>query len=60
MTGNQLAKMASITAIPKIKKNINLVGCDINDVIDTISQTLNSNDIEGAWQIILNWKINNE
>ena len=60
LTGNQLAKMASITAIPKIKKNINLVGCDINDVIDTISQTLNSNDIEGAWQIILNWKINNE
>jgi len=60
LTGNQLAKMASVITIPEIQKDINLTGWSINDVIDSISKSINSNDIDGAWQIILNWKINNE
>ena len=52
--------MASVITIPEIQKDINLTGWSINDVIDSISKSINSNDIDGAWQIILNWKINNE
>jgi len=60
LTGNQLAKMASVSFIPKIKKNINFNKLNIVNVIEEVSKSINSNDIENAWQIILNWKINNE
>ena len=60
LTGNQLAKMASVSSLPKIKKNINFNKLNIVNVINEVSKSINSNDIENAWQIILNWKINNE
>ena len=60
LTGNQLAKMASVNSIPKIKLNSFFNKMNIDQIINEISKAINSNDISNAWQIILNWKINNE
>ena len=56
LTGNQLAKLASINRIPTINTEVS-VNKNINKVIQSISDYVNSSQIEKAWQIILNWKI---
>ena len=55
LTGNQLAKLASISIIPTINTEV-LVSNNINKVIQAISDCVNNSQIEKAWQIILNWK----
>lgn len=54
LTGNQLAKLASIVEVP------HLTSIDIPDsftnLIEKISIMLNNNDIEKAWLLILRWK----
>ena len=52
--------MASVNSIPKIKLNSFFNKMNIDEIINEISKAINSNDILNAWQIILNWKINNE
>jgi len=59
LTGNQLAKLASINSIPELTfncKNYSTINMAIND----IAVCLNNNDINKAWQIILFWEKNNE
>ena len=59
LTGNQLAKMASSFKVPKLEKITSCINVDINVVVDEISDLINKNQIDEAWQIILNWKYNN-
>jgi len=54
LTGNQLAKLASVSTIPKLN-NINIPN-RFNDVLNGISKMLNKNQIEEAWKFILKWK----
>ena len=60
LSGNNLAKLAGVSAIP------NLVDCNIskykniNDCILDIEKLLSKNKVIDAWQIILNWISKNE
>ncbi len=59
LTGNQLAKLASISNIPDLttdyKKSL-----DFNTVISDIVKCIDNDNIHKAWQIILFWEKNNE
>jgi len=59
LTGNQLAKLASINNIPNLtidyKKNL-----DFNLVISDIVKCIDNDNVDKAWQIILFWEKNNE
>jgi len=54
LTGNQLAKLASIDKIPDFSEII--IPNEFNDILDDISKMLDDNQIEKAWQLILKWK----
>ena len=58
LTGNQLAKLAAVEKIPKyINVNIPL---NFNDLVKDLSEYINKDEIEKAWQYILKWKYLNE
>ena len=58
MTGNQLAKLAAVEKIPKyIDINIPL---NFNNLVKDLSEYINKDEIETAWQYILKWKYLNE
>ena len=58
LTGNQLAKLAAVEKIPKyINVNIPL---NFNDLVKDLSEYINKDEIETAWQYILKWKYLNE
>ena len=59
LTGNQLAKFASVKEVPKLEKKI-LVSKKLNEVINEIDKLLNQNKIHKAWQLVLSWKLKNE
>ncbi len=59
LTGNQLAKLASIDKIPDLKidyKN----NLDFNTIINDVAKYIDNGDILKAWQIILFWEKNSE
>ncbi len=60
LTGNQLAKLASSVKIPRLKEieSYNQSN-DIETLISKISNLIDENEIDQAWQVILNWKNNN-
>jgi len=58
LTGNQLAKLAAIEKIPKYI-NIN-IPLNFNDLVKDLSEYINKDEIETAWQYILKWKYLNE
>ena len=54
LTGNQLAKLAAVEKIPKyIDINIPL---NFNNLVKDLSEYINKDEIETAWQYILKWK----
>ena len=54
LTGNQLAKLASINKIPDFSEIT--IPNEFNDILDHISKMLDDDQIEKAWQFILKWK----
>ena len=54
LTGNQLAKLASINKIPDFSEIT--IPNEFNDILDRISKMLDDDQIEKAWQLILKWK----
>ena len=54
LTGNQLAKLASIHSIPNLSSNCPNYS-SLNHAIDDIIECINNNDIDQAWKIILCW-----
>ena len=54
LTGNQLAKLASINKIPDFSEIT--IPNEFNDILDRISKMLDDDKIEKAWQLILKWK----
>ena len=54
LTGNQLAKLASINKIPDFSEIT--IPNEFNDILDHISKMLDDDQIEKAWQLILKWK----
>ena len=54
LTGNQLAKLASINKIPDFSEIT--IPNEFDDILDDISKMLDDDQIEKAWQLILKWK----
>tara|TARA_B100000902_G_scaffold395459_1_gene454085 strand:+ start:1108 stop:1956 length:849 start_codon:yes stop_codon:yes gene_type:complete len=54
LTGNQLAKLASVIQVPK-SSNINIPN-NFQDLLSDISKMLDKEQIEKAWEFILKWK----
>jgi len=54
LTGNQLAKLASIIEVPELI-NIN-IPINFEDIIEKISIMLDNDEVEKAWHFILKWK----
>ena len=52
LTGNQLAKLASIKSIPSFKDNMYTIDSK-EELIKSIKNEIDKNDIDGAWQLIL-------
>ena len=52
LTGNQLAKLASIKSIPSFKDNMYTIDSK-EELIKSIKNKININDIDEAWQLIL-------
>ena len=52
LTGNQLAKLASIKFIPSFKDNMYTIDSK-EDLIKSIKNKIDKNDIDEAWQLIL-------
>jgi len=52
LTGNQLAKLASIKSIPSFKDNIYTIDSK-EELIKSIKNKIDKNDIDEAWQLIL-------
>lgn len=58
LTGNQLAKLASMIEVPELI-NIN-IPINFEDIIKKISIMLDNDEVEKAWHFILKWKNINE
>ena len=58
LTGNQLAKLAGISSIPDLNKEI-IVHSDFNEVLNDIIDYLDDDEIDKSWQVILNWENDN-
>ncbi len=54
LTGNQLAKLASLIEVPELI-NIN-IPINFEDIIKKISIMLDNDEVEKAWHFILKWK----
>ena len=54
LTGNQLAKLASMIEVPELI-NIN-IPINFEDIIKKISIMLDNDEVEKAWHFILKWK----
>ena len=54
LTGNQLAKLASVNKIPDFSEIT--IPNEFDDILDDISKMLDDDQIEKAWQLILKWK----
>ena len=52
LTGNQMAKLASIKSIPSFKDNMNTIDSK-EDILKSIKNKIDKNDIDEAWQLIL-------
>jgi len=52
LTGNQLAKLASIKSIPSFKDNMYTIDSK-EELIKSIKNEIDKNDIDEAWQLIL-------
>ena len=52
LTGNQLAKLASIKSIPSFKDNMYTIDSK-EELIKSIKNKIDKNDIDEAWQLIL-------
>ena len=52
LTGNQLAKLASIESIPSFKDDMYTIDSK-EDIIKLIKNKIDKNDIDDAWQLIL-------
>ena len=52
LTGNQLAKLASINSIPSFKDNMYTIDSK-EELIKSIKNEIDKNDIDEAWQLIL-------
>ena len=59
LTGNQLAKLASIDSIPNLKSINNQSYSSLGLALSDIKECIKNNDIDKAWQIILFWEKNN-
>jgi len=59
LKGNHLAKLASLENIPLLNKN-EKYNIDLSLALNYVEDYLKDGEIEEAWQVILNWKKNNE
>ena len=59
LTGNELAKLASVHTLPDIITNSSSSN-KLSNTINEVSKVLRKNDINSAWQIFLNWKSTND